>query len=71
MKPIRLLLLGSALAALPAHADFKSDLAAIRQVAGQGKGNAAAGSAWQSLAKGSVATLVPLLALILARRKLL
>ena len=33
MKPLRLLLLGSALAALPAQADFKSDLAAIRQVA--------------------------------------
>ena len=62
MKPLSLLLLGSALAALPAHADFKSDLAAIRQVGGEGKGNAAAGAAWQSLAKGGAQTLVPLLA---------
>lgn len=61
MKPLPLLLLGSALAALPAHADFKSDLAAIRQVGGEGKGNATAGAAWASLAKGGAQTLVPLL----------
>ena len=63
MKPIRLLLLGTALAAaLPAHADFTSDLAAIRQVGGEGKGNVQAAAAWQSLAKGGAQTLVPLLA---------
>lgn len=63
MKPIRLLLLGTALAAaLPAHADFKSDIAAIRQVGGEGKGNVQAATAWQSLAKGGAPTLVPLLA---------
>lgn len=63
MKPIRSLLLGTALAAaLPAHADFKSDVAAIRQVGGEGKGNVQAAAAWQSLAKGGAQSLVPLLA---------
>ena len=63
MKPIRYLLLGTALAAaLPVHADFKADVAAVRQVGGEGKGNVQAGTAWQSLAKGGAATLVPLLA---------
>ena len=63
MKPIRSLLLATALAAaLPAHADFKSDIAAIRQVGGEGKGNIQAGTAWQSLAKGDAKSITSLLA---------
>lgn len=63
MKPIRLLLLGTALAAaLPAHADFKSDIAAIRQVGGEGKGNPQAAAAWKNLAKADAKSLVLLLA---------
>ncbi len=62
MKPLCLLLLGSALTTVPAHADFKSDIAAIRQVGGEGKGNPQAGTAWQSLAKGDAKSITSLLA---------
>ena len=63
MKPIRSLLFGTALAAaLPAHADFKSDVAVIRQVGAEGKGNPPAAAAWMNLAKADAKSLVPLLA---------
>jgi len=62
MKQMISILVGSALLVLPAQADLKSDVAAIRQVGGEGKGNVQAAAAWQSLAKGGAQTLVPLLA---------
>jgi len=62
MKQMMSILVGSALLVLPAQADLKSDVAAIRQVGGEGKGNVQAAAAWQSLAKGGAQTLVPLLA---------
>ena len=63
MKPLSLFLIAAAAAAaLPVHADFKSDIAAIRQVGGEGKGNAQAGTAWQSLAKEDAKSITSLLA---------
>ncbi|MBI5802099.1 MAG: hypothetical protein HZA92_15420 [Verrucomicrobia bacterium] len=63
MKPLSLILLAAAAAAaLPAHADFKADIAAIRQVGGEGKGNPQAGTAWHSLAKGDAKSITSLLA---------
>ena len=50
------------LAALPALAEFKSDIAAIRQVGAEGKGNTPAAAAWQQLAKGDAKSIVSLLA---------
>ena len=44
MTPLSLILLGTTLA-LSAHADFKSDVAAIRQVGAEGKGNTPAAAA--------------------------
>lgn len=63
MKPLSLTLFAAALSAsLSAQADFKSDVAAIRQVGGEGKGNPQAGTAWQSLAKGDAKSITSLLA---------
>jgi len=60
MKPLSLILLGTTLA-LSAHADFKSDIAAIHQVGAEGKGNPPAAAAWKNLAKADAKSLVPLL----------
>ena len=63
MKSRSLLPLGAMLlAALPALAEFKSDIAAIRQVGAEGKGNTPAAAAWQQLAKGDAKSIVSLLA---------
>lgn len=61
MKPLSLILLGTTLA-LTAQADFKADVAAIRQVGAEGKGNPLAAAAWKSLALADAKFLVPLLA---------
>jgi hypothetical protein len=60
MKPLSLILLGTTLATA-AQAEFKADVAAIRQVGAEGKGNAQATAAWQNLAKADAQSIVPLL----------
>jgi len=62
MKPLSLILLGTTLAVATAQADFKSDVAVIRQVGAEGKGNPPATAAWKNLAQAGVKSLVPLLA---------
>lgn len=61
MQPLNLILLGTTLA-VGAHAEFKADVAAIRQVGAEGKGNALASPAWQNLARGDAKSIVSLLA---------
>ena len=62
MKPLSLILLGTTLVVATAQADFKSDVAAIRQVGGEGKGNPQAAAAWKNLVQTDAKSLVPLLA---------
>ncbi|MFA6543496.1 MAG: hypothetical protein WCS99_03670 [Limisphaerales bacterium] len=63
MKPLSSLLLGATLAASVAvRAEFKADVAAIRQVGAEGKGNTQAATAWQHLAKADAKAIPGILA---------